>query len=290
MSAVVQALFVHPLKGARPVAVPVMPLDTLGALGDRRWMLVDERDVAITPRDVASLTQVVATLPIGDNGAISADSPLTLCTTKLAPLVVRQVSDAAPHRTVRCWDDVLEMADAGDMAAQWCSDAIGASCRLVHMSGRSFRPLAAKYAGDVSRVARGVTVTDGAPIHLLGSASLDALNAQLITSGSEPVTVDRFRPNILITTQEAHIEDQWARVAIGNVEIGIGSPCPRCVVPTIDPATLVQSSEPMRTLATYRRAANGKVMFGMNATHAAPGVLRLGDVVSSVVAIAASER
>jgi len=39
--------------------------------------------------------------------------------------------------------------------------------------------------------------------------------------------------------------------------------------------------EPLRTLAGYRTQA-GAVMFGMNATHAAPGVIRVGDAVRVV--------
>ncbi len=286
---VVQALFVHPLKGARPVAVPIMRLDKLGALGDRRWMLVDENDVAITPRDVARLAQLVATLPTRGDGAILADSPLTLNMTGLPPLVVSHVSHDAPHRTVRCWDDTLEMADAGDAAAQWCSSAIGMVCRLMHMSTRSHRSLAARFAGSVPHAERGVTVTDGAPLLVLGAASVDALNARLRASGETVVGSDRFRANIVLNTQAPHIEDEWSDLMIGNVATALGSPCSRCVVPNIDPATLTQSTEPLRTLATYRRADDGKVMFGMNATHATPGVIRIGDRVTTVDVTATTE-
>ncbi|MBL0172946.1 MAG: MOSC domain-containing protein [Gemmatimonadaceae bacterium] len=47
---------------------------------------------------------------------------------------------------------------------------------------------------------------------------------------------------------------------------------------TVDPLTGEKGLEPLRTLATYRRQ-NGSVMFGMNATHGAIGIIRVGDVV-----------
>ncbi len=289
----VHSLFVHPLKGARPVAVPVMHLDALGAIGDRRWMLVDEHGVVITPREVAGLAQLVALLPVRDDGGVRADSPLTLNAAGLPPLVVTHVSADAPHRTVQCWDDALEMADAGDAAAQWCSTALGVSCRLVHMTPRSHRPLAAKYAGSVPYADRGVAVTDGAPLLVLGTASLDALNDRLHVADEPPVSLDRFRANIVVNTAEPHLEDSWSHARVGDVAISFGSPCPRCVVTTIDPATLAQGVEPLRTLATYRRAAGGKVMFGMNATHEAPGSIKVGDTVTaelqSVVAATPTE-
>jgi uncharacterized protein YcbX len=37
--------------------------------------------------------------------------------------------------------------------------------------------------------------------------------------------------------------------------------------------------EPLRTLATYRKV-DGKVFFGQNAVHEAPGQLRVGDAVA----------
>ncbi len=274
----VSALFVHPLKGARPVAVPVMPLDELGAVGDRRWMLVDESNVAITPRDVSRLAQLIATLPRGDEGAIAADGPLTLSVTGLPTITVAHASTGV-HREVRCWDDVLLMADAGNAAAEWCSSALETPCRLMHMVPESHRPLQARFAGSLPHSARAVSVTDGAPLLLLGEASLGALNDRLRSKGESVLTADRFRPNVLLSGTAAHDEDGWARIMIGEVEVGVGSPCLRCVVTTLDIETLSRSVEPLRTLAEYRRGENGGVVFGMNATHASPGTLRVDDPV-----------
>lgn len=274
----VSALYVHPLKGARPVAVPVMPLDELGAVGDRRWMLVDGSNIAITPRDVPRLAQLVASLPMRHDGAAAADGPLTLSADGLPAISVALAPDGV-RREVRCWGDTLIMADAGNAAAEWCSNALATPCRLVHMVPESHRPLQAKYAGEVPHLARAVTVTDGAPLLLLGESSLTALNDRLRTKGESVLTVDRFRPNVLLSGTNAHEEDTWASAMIGDVDIGIGSPCPRCVVTTIDVGTLAKSVEPLRTLAEYRRGDDGGVMFGMNVTHALPGTLRVGDAV-----------
>jgi uncharacterized protein YcbX len=160
------------------------------------------------------------------------------------------------------------------------SRALDRRCTLVHMVDSTHRPLAAKYAGGVPHESRGVAATDGAPLLVLGTGSIDALNARLAAAGQPPADARRFRANILVGNVAAHAEDAWSRIRIGGVEIGIGSPCPRCVVTTIDPDTFERGAEPLRTLATYRRADGNKVMFGMNATHVAPGVLTLGDIVT----------
>jgi len=272
----VAALFVHPLKGAAPVEVRSMPLDTLGALGDRRWMLADLAGTLITPRTATALARLHASLPIRD-GAIVADGPLTLRANGLDMITVAHADAAMPLRTVRCWDDTLEMADAGDLAAQWCSDAIGTPCRLLHLAPQSHRPLAPRYTGPIDARTRSVSVTDGAPLLLLSQSSIDALNERLVQSGATPVGVVRFRPNVLIAGTAAHDEDTWSLIAVGGVDIGVGSPCPRCVFTTINPSTLERGVEPLRTLATYRRGDGGGVMFGMNATHRAPGVIHTGE-------------
>lgn len=271
-------LFVHPLKGAAPVRVHRLRLDALGAVGDRRWVLVDGHGTAITPRDVPALTQLVATLPMRD-GAIERDAPLTLQARGLDPIVVPPAAPAAVQHAVRVWDDVVQLADAGEAAAEWGSRALGMPCRLMQWTDASHRPLAAKYAGVLPSAGRHVTITDGAPLLLLGSASLSALNTRLTTAGHASVAIERFRPNIVLATTAPHEEDTWERVRIGTVDIGVGSPCPRCVVTTIDPRTLAPDVEPLRTLAQYRRGDGGGVMFGMNATHRAEGELVVGDMV-----------
>jgi uncharacterized protein YcbX len=48
------------------------------------------------------------------------------------------------------------------------------------------------------------------------------------------------------------------------------------VITTTDQTTTVRGREPLRTLATYRKV-NGKVMFGQNAVHEAPGHLTVGE-------------
>jgi hypothetical protein len=55
-------------------------------------------------------------------------------------------------------------------------------------------------------------------------------------------------------------------------------PCARCAITTVDPARgeVLDSTEPLATLATYRRM-DGKVMFAQNVIPRATGVLRVGD-------------
>jgi uncharacterized protein YcbX len=283
----VSGLFVHPLKGARPVAVSSLELDELGAIGDRRCMLVDDDGVVITPRDTPRLAQITALYPV-ESGVIVSEAPLQLSIEGAADIEIWPHAHSPAVRMVRCWNDTLEMADAGDSAARWCSDAIGRSCRVMYMLPTSRRPLQAKYAGPVKATERFVSVTDGAPLLLLGEQSVAALNERLLGSGSAAVPSSRFRPNVLLSGGSAHDEDTWSLVRIGNVELGVGSQCVRCVVTTLDVESLTRSAEPLRTFAEYRRGSDGGVVFGMNATHVRSGTINLHDTVTVLATKATS--
>ncbi len=261
MSAHVGALFVYPLKSAAGIAVEELTFDARGPVGDRRWMLVDESGTALTQREVPRLALIRTAFVSPDrNGAIRLES------------VARSAIEIAPPthdvtRDVRIWDDVVPVNDAGDDAAAWCAATLNVTCRLVYLSNVAHRPLNARFAGPLSVAGRETSLSDGAPLLLLGQASINALNERLIAQGNQTMTHFRFRPNVLVLGTAPHDEDQWREITIGSVMIGVGAACARCVITTIDPHTAAGGVEPLRTLATYRRHS-GAVMFGMNATAA----------------------
>jgi uncharacterized protein YcbX len=273
----VSALWVYPLKSAAGIAVDALVLDALGAAGDRRWMLVDAAGEAVTARTHPSLVRIQPAFADGDpSGALWLSAP------GMEPLRVA-VPAGAPVREAQVWDDAVPVRDAGDAAAAWCSAVVGVPVRLVWLDAHAERPLRAKYAGPVAWEGRHVPLSDGAPLLLLGDASVAALQARLAAGGRPAAEGQprRFRANILVAGTAPHEEDGWREVAVGAVRLGVGSACPRCVLTTVDPDSAAKGQEPLRTLAGYR-TREGQVVFGMNATHAAPGEIRVGDAVRVV--------
>lgn len=266
---IVEALFIYPLKSAAGTRVETLGLDLRGAIGDRRWMVVNEYGAAITQRERRKLALVQPTFATSDlTGALIVNAPGL-------PLLHLEIDGHSPARTVKIWQDASHVHDAGDAAAEWMSEALSTRCRVVRQAPDAERALAAQYAGPIPIDGRHVALSDGAPLLILSRASIDALNDRLRTGGQKLVGVDRFRPNILVAGVHPHEEDSWTRIRIGDIDIGVGSPCARCVITTIDQHTLEPSVEPLRTLAGYRRQGSG-VMFGMNATNAAAGTIGTG--------------
>ena len=190
----------------------------------------------------------------------------------------------APTREVTVWRDTLLAHDAGDEAAQWLSDTLGESCRLVGLGEGSRREVPARRVPVAYRATTvdpvPVAFSDAFPLLVLSEESVADLNRR-IGDGS-PLPMNRFRPNLVLRgCPEPYAEDTWPAYRLGAARLYSASPCERCVVTTTDQQTLARDKEPLRTLATYRRTAEGEVVFGQNVLHASPGAtLRVGDKVS----------
>lgn len=180
--------------------------------------------------------------------------------------------DGGSRVTVSVWRDTLEAWSAGEDAATWWSDLLGRRAALVRFADDVLRQV------DPTRARPGDAVgfADGFSFLLATEASLAALNERL----AEPVTMRRFRPNLVVAGSLAPFEeDGWRRIRIGEIELEVAKPCGRCSIVTVDPATGVRGKEPLATLSTFRREGK-EVLFGQNLIHRGRGRLAVGDEVT----------
>ncbi|KAK2992126.1 hypothetical protein RJ640_019382, partial [Escallonia rubra] len=105
------------------------------------------------------------------------------------------------------------------------------------------RPVETEYAHGYN-----VIIPDGDPCLLLSQGSMDALNKLL----KEPISVNRFRPNILVDGCEPFVEDLWKELRINQLTFYGVKLCSRCKVPTINQENAVAGSEPTETLVKFR--------------------------------------
>lgn len=118
------------------------------------------------------------------------------------------------------------------------------------------------------------------PLTVLGDGSLRRLVRELGVDGLDP---RRFKMSIELEGVEEHAEDGWegSLVRVGSVALRIGAQVPRCAVTTRDPSTRARDHDTLRVLLAYRGAMEtGEPPFGVYATVAEPGVVRVGDAVS----------
>jgi uncharacterized protein YcbX len=255
------ALNIYPIKSARGIPLAESMVDEFGLRYDRRWMVVDDSGVFLSQRNRPRLALVVPSIR---DGMLQVDAPgMPTLQTPLHP-------NSIVATKVRVWDDTCPATWVGDLAAQWFSDFLGSPCTLVHMADQVVRPANPAFAPAGVRV----SFADGFPFLIISEESLADLNGRL----ADPLPMNRFRPNLVVAGGEPYAEDGWERIEIAGVRLQVLKPCDRCLVTTTDQATGERGKEPLRTLATYRKA-NGEVMFGQNAVHDGPGRLRVGDLV-----------
>ncbi len=254
----ISALFVHPVKSCAGVAVPSALLVETGIDLDRAWMLVDAHGEMRTQRDLPRMALIQPTLRHSD---VVLRAPGMLALHLLLDTV------EAPTR-VRVWDDVVKAYDMGDLAAQWCSDFLGTTLRLVRFDPEETRLSDPAWAGEIEAEN---AFADGYPLLVANSASLADLNSRLAVQGQAPVTMQRFRPNLVLDGLQPFDEDHLHEIDIttseGVVTLRLVKPCTRCSIPNVDPASAELGAEPGTTLAGYRADArmDGGITFGMNA-------------------------
>ncbi|MGW0731971.1 MOSC domain-containing protein [Streptomyces sp. NPDC002851] len=265
-----RSIHVHPLKSVRGFAPGEAVVRPWGLTGDRRWMLIEPDSRYVTQRLHPRLALVSATLRA--DGGIDVSAP------GRDPLSV-PVPAAERHTVpVEVWRDKVEAVPADDAADAWLSDYLGADVRLVYLDDPAVRrPLDPRFA----RPGETVSFADGFPLLLTTLSSLDALNS-LIAQGDHadegPLPMNRFRPSVVVDGTAPWAEDDWTRIAIGEVTFRVAKPCGRCVVTTTDQRTAERGKEPLRTLARHRRFGD-QLVFGQNLVPEGTGTIRVGDPV-----------
>ncbi len=230
---------------------------------DRAWMVVDPQGQMLTQREWPRLALVAPKMGLSD---------LVLRAPGMLSMHLRLDTVEAATR-VEIWGDVVKAYDMGDLAAQWFSDYLGRPARLVRFDPEEHRLTEVGWLGGMAADAAGTgpAFADGFPLLLTSTASLADLNARLATRGQPSVTMDRFRPNLVLDGLDAFDEDRFSDLRIdtdeGPVHLRLTKPCVRCSIPNVDPATAAVGNEPGDTLAGFRADARvgGGITFGMNA-------------------------
>jgi uncharacterized protein YcbX len=262
----------YPVKSMLGEELDEAHLDDSGVAGDRRYALVDEETGLVAsaknPRKWRALLSLAArhrsdgrvTVTSPDGAVLDADDPA-------AGAALSRLLD----RPVRVTGSRIEGA-AMERLTPPTEPGAGAMTRSA---------LAAGTPGD--------TFVDFAAVHVITTATLDALGEQ---HPGGRVDRRRFRPNIVVRMDEAvpFEENTWpdrTMTVAGHAEIRIVAPTPRCAVPTLahgddlpdDPAVL-------RTAARLNRVPvldSGRLtcVGAYGAVHR-PGRLRLGDRIAFV--------
>ncbi|MET7616184.1 MOSC N-terminal beta barrel domain-containing protein [Streptomyces sp. NPDC005408] len=256
----------YPIKGCAGIPLTEALMTRAGLAHDRSFMVVGENGVFRSQRRDPRLA-VIRPEITADGGQLTFHAPDV-------DAIRIDVDRTSARVGVELFGTAYEGIDQGGPVADWLSDVLGTPSRLVRVPP------------EHARVTDGLTpgtsgYADSSPVHILSVSSLEALNRRIAESGASPLPMTRFRPNIVVDGwDEPHGEDRARRIGIGNAELGYAKLAIRCAVTLVDQSSGGKAGpEPLRTLARYRRAAEGGVAFGSKFSVVRTGKLAVGDAV-----------
>src|SRR3712207_5031736 len=103
---------------------------------------------------------------------------------------------------------------------------------------------------------------DAFPLLVTTESSLQELNDALMERGEEPVPIDRFRPNIVLSGLPRRAEDSTRRIRLARgLELLLVQPCERCIVTTTDQISGERrGEEPLAILRRVRSAPGSRAV------------------------------
>ena len=287
---------IYPIKSLKGIGLSESVVEKRGLRFDRRWMLTDPGGIFFTQRQVPKMAAIAVRL---ESGELKVESE------SAGGLSVPFEPDRGSRQNVVVWQSEVDGLVYNGEVSEWFSDALGRKCQLVLMPESWHRSVNERFdaGGDI------VSFADGYPLLMANETSLEELNERIAANRElpprpgatphkqggklfEPIPMDRFRPNVVVSEAEPFAEDTWKKIKIGETIFRVPKPCARCVIPTIDQDRgEFDGNEPSKTLATFRRtrqvfpdtfAAYGfqgnEVLFATNLIPENPGaVIRIGD-------------
>ncbi len=265
--AVITELNIFPVKSCRKVSLDEAKIDRYGVAGDRTLM-VAYNGKTLAQRSDPQMAQISVTL-LGDGRFVMHHDELDDFTHEL-------VTDG-PTSTVGLLRNDIETYDQGDVAAEWFSKAIGKDVRLVSAAEQWLRKSKVPYAVAAHDVPT-KHLTDVMPVLLCNQASMDDLNTRL----DHKISIDNFRPNIVVEGLDPYEEDDIHNFANDDAYLVNSLSCERCIMVTThqQTGTRPDPGEPLKTLSTYRqiekRYASG-ILFGVYVQVMGETTLKVGD-------------
>lgn len=265
----------YPVKGCAGTSMSEAVLTPAGLAHDRSFMVTDPDGVFRSQRRDPRLALIRP--EVGDDGG-----RLTLH----APDAGQQsldvaVTTTAARRDVELFGVPYKGIDQGEAAAAWLSAVLGAPSRLVRVPPEHDRVTDGRIPGTSG-------YADSCALHILSRATLDELNRRLAEHGAPPLPMNRFRPNVVVDGDGSgddpwdapHAEDLARHLLLGEAELGYAKLAVRCAVTMVEQESGTRAGpEPLRTLARYRRASGGGVVFGAKFAVLRGGKLSVGDEV-----------
>ena len=273
-------IYIYPVKSLKGIPLMEAEAGMRGLKYDREWMITDSNYQFLTQREIEAMATITVSV---------SKNCLLLQSKDGDELKVELNAERSRSVKVFVWDDTCDAYDEGEIASYWLTDKLGywqgRTLRLVRFSSDGKRPVPAKYLHG--REAESA-FSDQFPFLITSWNSLEKLNEGLTENGKQEVTMDRFRPNIVVGDIDSIENKTLLNLACqdGNYEFGLRKPCKRCKITTInqDSGEIIDFKEPLSTLTSLGFSDdNHGAYFGQNAILLSDQncIISVGDVLQA---------
>jgi uncharacterized protein YcbX len=284
----VESVWRYPAKSMMGDRFASLPVDERGVVGDRGWAVRDEVRGGIRgAKKIGGLMRLHARYVVEPQpGSTPPPIEVTSCDGQRVrsddARVDERLSQFLDH-PVTLWP--LRPATDLDHYRRGAPDTDDVDSELRAMFGRDPDEPLPSFEGFpldvlVEYESPPGTYFDASPIHLVTDRSLESLAA--VAPESE-FDVRRFRPNVVVAVDE-HVdgefpEQAWVgrKLRLGDVELEVTLPCPRCVMVTRDFADLSTDRQVLRTIVRH-----ADQNLGVYANVVRPGPLEAGTPITLV--------
>jgi len=289
---------VYPIKSCRGIEVDETRLRKTGLLLDRNWMFISKSDRKfMTIRSNPAMTLI-------DTNIINQDKQTQLEIT-VHGTDARVVIPAFPTKEwlaanttlseVEIWEEKTDAYEYSDAINTTFTKFFEQDVALVY-KGPQHRNINVNGRAELYGKSQEHHFADVMSLQIASEASLNDLNKRLAkVPGADPLTVERFRPNIIVRGRDDHPweEDTWKRVRITTslpdremlfkLDLDVVARCARCQVPNVNPDTAEKHpKQPWDELMKFRRVDKGgpakwKPCFGMLCVPKNEGIVMIGS-------------
>ena len=190
-------LFIHPVKSMRGIGLSHAYADISGLAFDRIFMVTKTDGTFITARQFPQMVKFTPA-PLHDGLHLTAPDG--------SSAIVRFSDFSVQQEPTEVWGNHFTALIAPARVNQWLSGFFNRSVQLRWLGPELSRRV--KRHDDVP-----LSFADGFPYLLANEASLRDLQNRCPAS----VSIEQFRPNLLVTGAAAWEEDTWKVVRIGEV-------------------------------------------------------------------------
>ena len=237
----------YPIKSCKGISIAEANCSEYGVDLDRQWAILDGEGRVVTQCSKESLALVAPTVD-GNQLKVEAPGMQPLC----LPL---EMDNSKPQIDIDLFGLSGSAVRVGKEADDWFSKYMGKPHTLVTFNKSLCKP---RYLLDHKKHGKKPLVSDrdriafanGCPYLLISENSLNEVNKQCTKF---ECSMQRFRPNIVVSGCEAFSEDAWKYLKIGSAEFRCLHRCGRCILLNVDPETGIRDKqEPLQTLRSFR--------------------------------------